>query len=280
MVDQTFKDHFESVGFHGIDFHVCMGDIFDRPHVAEKDILTAYNTYRRAVQANKLVTFVLIAGNHDLSRDRDVVTSFDLLREMLKDEGVIVVQHQWKIVGNMLFVPFAPLMSSTSMVADVAKRQFDAAFGHWDIINPSNDSNLIPYLNTDLIVTGHDHVARVLDRDGQTIHCTGSMQPYSHSEDPEGKLYRTVKLPELLEMAPEEIRNLNIRVDLLPGEELPDDLDALSIQVRKGNQNQPMTAEVEFGAFDMTSLWHETMASHGVSEDLSVQLFQDYRSRG
>src|SRR3546814_20896947 len=47
------------------------------------------------------------------------------------------------------------------------------------------------------IYSGHYHLPGEYEVDGHTVVCTGSMEPYSHAEDPSGDLYVTLTLAEL-----------------------------------------------------------------------------------
>ena len=55
-------------------------------------------------------------------------------------------------------------------------------------------------MGAETIYSGHWHVAGDYVIDGVTVHCTGSMQPMTHAEDPEGKLYVTLTLEEYNEI--------------------------------------------------------------------------------
>jgi DNA repair exonuclease SbcCD nuclease subunit len=282
LVRDCFRDHFADIP-RDLHVHVCMGDIFDRPHVGAEDILLAYETYAYAVGCNPNTLFVLIAGNHDLARDNEAQVSFDVLARLLETLEVLVVRDEpiHHAASNLLFVPFSTNATSTDVVDGYTDVPCAAAFGHWDIVTVHNDSNKIPEtLNTKLVVTGHDHVARELDRGDVHIICTGSMQPYTHGEDPKGLMYRTVTLPELELISEAERRMLNLRVVLAEGESLPPDLDALSIQSRRVGQEEGGAVDVSFEDFDMAKLFAEAMNDNGVGAELQASLFEEYRARG
>lgn len=54
---------------------------------------------------------------------------------------------------------------------------------------------------------------------------------YTHSEDPTGELYVTMTLDELEQIDPDTLKNKCVRIELEPGQELPE-LDCLSITAK------------------------------------------------
>lgn len=71
---------------------MLLGDIFDSHQVSAADVL---ETYRSLVNWLRNGHFLyLVAGNHDLSKTSNVLGSFDLLSELLKDasDSVVVIK--------------------------------------------------------------------------------------------------------------------------------------------------------------------------------------------
>ena len=275
MVAAAFKASFKQIDGAA---HICMGDIFDRPVVPPHIVALAADTYKDAIARHPGVTFILLRGNHDATRDMEGVTSFDLLRRIIEPLGVVVVHEFADTIllhdGPSLGVcPWSPSNTSTEIAEGLDR--CDAAFGHWDVVNPSSDTNLVPRnLKTGIIVTGHDHKPRQVDN----VLVVGSMQPFSNGEDPEGIMYRTVTLAELEAIS--DTSQLCLRVVLKEGETLPDDLDALQIQVMHEGEEASDHMEVGFQGLDMEATWRDVMAEHGVQGELSVTLFNRYRNRG
>src|SRR3546814_7408633 len=63
-----------------VDIVVMVGDLFDHPHVGFKVVLDAYIAIDAATQAtgNEIL---LLAGNHDLPRNLEVVGAFEMRSE-------------------------------------------------------------------------------------------------------------------------------------------------------------------------------------------------------
>ena len=265
MIEADFKSRFENLTG---TFHVCMGDIVHTPIVSPATVALVADTYRDAVKRHPDVLFVLITGNHDISRDIVQVNSFDLLERLLIPLGVYVVKDTPLILEGFGFFPWVPGRTA----AEVAEGcpPLKAAFGHWDLVNPSSPENLVPLdvIQTEVFVTGHDHRARQVGK----VHCTGSMQPYAHGE---GEMYRTVTLEELASIP--DTKDLCLRLMLREGESVPDDLDALQISVVRQTDISETPIEVGFEGLDMTKLFQDVMALHGVGKDLRDGLFERYR---
>jgi DNA repair exonuclease SbcCD nuclease subunit len=278
MVETVFREHFETLD--NPDYHVCMGDLFDRPVVAPADLMIVLDTYAQAIERNPRTRFIILAGNHDLGRDLEAVSSFDIVATwaaLLPEGKVRVVKDKPLYENKMLFCPWHPSISSKEMVDGYHGPGVDAAFGHWDVVNPKSDFNMVPSIPfCPLYITGHDHHQRALQGDDRTTYVIGSMQPYAHGED-DGEMYRTVSLSELLDIP--DTRQLCLRVVLKPGEELPDGLDALQIESwTEAEFEEDVDMRVALDGFDMTALFDKTMTKHGVSQELTSKLFERYRS--
>ncbi|NRB16124.1 MAG: hypothetical protein HRU33_00755 [Rhodobacteraceae bacterium] len=129
-----------------------------------------------------------------------------------------------------------------------------AVFGHWDIQDWGGDNviptKLLKKKKIKLAISGHDHLAREETRDGVQIIVTGSMQPYTHAEDPAGGWYVTVKLDELEGLY---VTHKNVRVLLKEGESLPTDLDCLSL-IGKRITDEDEEIKVDTSDFDSLDL--------------------------
>ena len=259
---------------------ICMGDLFDKPIVSAATVAFAADAYLAAARKNQDTMFVVIMGNHDGSRDTEAVTSFDLFQRIVAQTWNIMIVRDVPVSAehagnNFLFVPWHPTVTSVEMMQHVTGKA-DAAFGHWDVVDIGSPHNILPFEQlskiTDRIYTGHDHTPRVLPNG---VIVTGSMQPYSHGEDPEGKFYRTVTLAELSSL---DTANLCLRVRLAEGEELPEGINALQVQAIKPGQ-EDIDMAVDFGGLDMGAVWNTTMAEHGVDAGLCNTLFERFRER-
>lgn len=237
------------------EYHINMGDLFDKFVVPPEIVLEAVRIYKQAARANPNTIYVVIEGNHDRSKDSTKASSFDLFANLVLDvENIVVVQESGMLLGsNMAVLPYHPFRSAEEIL-DETPGNLDVVFGHWDIADFGGE-NVIPTelmarRGISLAVSGHDHVAREERRHGVDIIVTGSMQPYTHAEDTSGEFYKTVTLDELAELDP---TNMNIRVLLREGETLPTDLDCLSLTAKRVTDEDDKV-EVDTSEFDSLDL--------------------------
>ena len=255
---QDFETSLSSVNS---PFHINMGDLFDKRIVSPEIVLGAAQAYGQAAENNPHTTFVVIMGNHDVSRDVDQASSFDLFEALVSGyRNIVVVKGTPRVLGNYGFVPYSPFRPTTELVRDLPDG-LTAVFGHWDIQDWGGDNviptKLLKKKKIPLAISGHDHLAREEKRDGVQIIVTGSMQPYTHAEDDTGDWYQT----HTLETIPGDCTNLNIRVLLTEGEILPEDLDCLSLigkRVVEGEQDLEVDT-TEFDTFDIHTALSEAV---------------------
>ena len=257
-------------------YHVCTGDLFDRFVVPNHVLLAVYETYSVAACSRPDRQFVILRGNHDASRDVSKISSFELLALMLQQFGNIhVVDDGPWILDGMGFIPWTPFKDAEEMAGEFGTKKCKVVFGHWDIeAFGDKTENLIPTKTlskvTDLIVTGHIHIPSEFDRDGVHVVVSGSMQPYSHAEDPEGVLYRTFTLAEFDGIDP---TNLNIRLLLSPGQDLPTDVDCLSLTSKRlveDEEGEQVNTD-EFMNLDLGGLLAKRLAGNPVAAKVLAQ---------
>ena len=179
---------------------VQVGDLFDTFRVPNEIVLRAAQAVRRCAEMRPGKMFIFLAGNHDEARDTDKVSSFRIFGEMLCDlDNVEIIRGDADTLmfENCLFVGFNAFRSPAEQLAKY-DGPFDAVFGHWDVVDVGAENpQLMPFNRlqeiTKLVVTGHDHLPRHIEY-GQgevRVLVTGSMQPYSHAEDPDEEIYVT-----------------------------------------------------------------------------------------
>jgi DNA repair exonuclease SbcCD nuclease subunit len=69
---------------------MILGDLFDTVNVSIHDVLKTYQILKGWCILNPDNTLYLVAGNHDLSKSSNVLSSFDFLCALLQDVGVKV----------------------------------------------------------------------------------------------------------------------------------------------------------------------------------------------
>lgn len=256
-----------------VDLTVQVGDLFDAMVVPYSVVWAAAQAYLDAPGKH-----VVLRGNHDASRDLDKVSAFQIFAGLVRPHGVIVVEDEPVRIEDHVFIPWHPFIDAEGMVEDYKHiiQGATVAVSHYDVTGST--TNLVPKksleaLGIQQIVTGHDHTPRIIGN----IRVVGSMQPYSHGEDPTGRFYITTTLDDL----PDDVTNKCVRLVLGPGEEVPD-LDCLQLQVvREGEEGVEM--EVDFEAFDLSALFNQAVEQVGLGNGMAasaLQKLEEFRAAG
>lgn len=258
--------------------HIQVGDLFDSFKVAAKWVLGAALIYKAAAAQNTDVQYFVIRGNHDGSRDRDEKGAMDLFEElMISVPNVTVVTKPTVYKGIALF-PWDPFMTSSEVADELKNKHYVMAVGHWDTGGYGVTSNLIPYgefvTGCNTVVTGHVHTPDRFRSNSCTVHVIGSMQPYSHAEDPTGDWYLTLTADQLTGYT-EDLTMKNVRVLLREGEELPTDINCLALVGKLiAEQAEGQVDEtVSVADFDFKKIFIESMLDVGVPKNLAAQLW-------
>lgn len=261
---------------HNGDYHIQVGDLFDTFDVDNATVKRAAAIYKKAAKNLRTCKFLVLRGNHDASRSDTRVSSFDLFKEMVEVAENIEVIDTPRVIplyGDRAFgmMPWDPFKSAKEQAEELIRmngKRLEFVVCHCDIKGFGNDFNIIPTETlkriTDIIVTGHDHHKRDLKIEGVTVHVTGSMQPYSFGEDPEGTMYLTVTPAELA--ARGDVSNKYVRVVLQPGEVPPEVPNCLGYKTISAKASDDEEMDVGFEDFvDTLSLFKEILTELGVS---------------
>jgi DNA repair exonuclease SbcCD nuclease subunit len=248
-------------------YHINMGDLFDKFVVAPEIVLQTVGIYRRAAKNLSGCTFVILEGNHDRAKDSSKSSSFDLFAALVKDiRNIRVVQENVWGGDRFGFVPYHPFRPTADLVAELPDG-LEAIFGHWDIVDFGSDNviptKLLKKKKIKLAISGHDHLAREEKRDGVEIIVTGSMQPYTHAEDPTGDWYVTTELP-----IEGDVTHKNVRVLLKPGESLPADLDCLSLTAKREAAEGVEVDTSDFDALDLGQMLARSLDGLSIKDEL------------
>jgi DNA repair exonuclease SbcCD nuclease subunit len=267
------------------DFHVCVGDLFDRVNVANSVIVEAADDY---AELGTFTDSVCLVGNHDRSRDLAVVSSFQLFERMAKGSVTIPMDEPYVATVRgvkLVFMSWHPTKNALAMVNEFADviEDADVIIGHWDVVGIHETDNLIPAarlveLGVQLAVTGHDHNRRELVIDELPIMVTGSMQPYSHSEDPDEKLYVTRTLQQVRDAPEGAFKDNCLRVVLQPDDVCDVIVDCLMFQTIRAEEVIEEVAAVGFDSFDFTALWDQAFVA--VDPAINAQLLETFRENG
>lgn len=216
---------------------VMVGDLFENPYVSHAVVKQTIDAVLSAARQRPEVQFVFMAGNHDRPRKLTASGAFDVFQRAcnLRVDNLTVLTSP-AIIKDVAFFPWEWDHTAESQVPKEKYFNVKAAVGHWDLASyGGDDSHLAPVVALrhafgDVpLYSGHYHTPGVYPVEGVDVHCTGSMQPYSQGEDPEGLIYVTMDLEELLEADPLSLASRCLRVRLRPGETLPADIDCRSI---------------------------------------------------
>lgn len=265
------------------DLHVCMGDLFDNFVVDPTTMVTAAQFYQAASMRNPDTKYVVLMGNHDMSRDADKFSSFRVFKEMVAfmDNIIVVMAPQRLDIkgAHFAFFPYAPFENSYDMMTKCMEtwqkqnlKKFDAIFGHWDLDSFGEmPHNLFPFelaqQITDQAFTGHIHLPDIREYGNLELVVVGSMQPYSHSEDPERQLYVSITLDMLKAAAPGSFKDKCVRLILGPGEEAPEGLDALQYTTKNLDAlEDDDDLEVVLEDFDFLGIIKNEMVVQGVTD--------------
>lgn len=275
------------------DVTIIVGDLFDTFIVSHETLWNVYQMMKLAAEANPSKHYLVLMGNHDVSRDSTLVSSFMILKAMLVNNPNIdfYTKTQWVKIGRakILMCPYSEFKTAEEEVKEMFEEApFDLVVGHWDTISYGNDHNVLPAKllveMTDIVVTGHEHNKRAIgiDKDGTLLNngedhwcdlfITGSMIPYSHAEDPEETLYVTRTLSRIekeLATDPSVYHDKCLRVLLGSDEQVPEGIDCLQFTVKKVEQAEASYEVKMDEAFSFEILYRELMRENEVPDDLA-----------
>lgn len=263
---------------HDGDFHIQVGDLFDNFDVSNDTVLRAATMYISAAQKLSGCQFFVLRGNHDASRRYDKASSFEVFKKIVENvPNIMVVDEPYISLENRFgFMPWDPYRSALMQVQTLSSLLPLTCEGldepplkfvvcHCDVKHYGGDTfNVLPIDELSNlakhIVTGHDHTKRTF----KNVFVTGSMQPYSHGEDPDHTMYLTMSLEELRDTQV-DLTNKYVRVMLRPGEETLAVPNCLGFKTQLlGAKEEESDITVEFESFDTVGLFR------GILEELKV----------
>lgn len=292
------------------DIKIMVGDLFDTYNVSNDVLLDVFLAFKEAAEDQPKSSFLLMSGNHDISRDAEATHSFDILEKMLSKFSQIFVFKKitpyietstTKGDISILLCPYSAFSSAMAETEPYKNKHFDLVVGHWDMVSFGDDHNVIPIHNiatmdSPLVVTGHEHTADdffvlpTISGYAKTHHGaygairivkTGSMMPYSHGEDPTGEIYVTQTLEQIaarLEEDPAYYHNKAVRIVLAPGEQQPEVLDCLQLSIKRIQLDDAESLEVKMDDdFSFKSIFDETFKENDVSDEETKRIWGMYK---
>ncbi|MGI9361634.1 MAG: metallophosphoesterase, partial [Parasphingorhabdus sp.] len=245
----------EELATPNITINITIGDLFDHPHVGYGTVLEVAQAY---LNADSAVQYFIMAGNHDLPRNVEVVGAFDVFEKIVAARPNITVVRNPLVWEGIAMFPWEWTRSAEEQVADLDDQEYDVVVGHFDLQSfGGDDSHMVPVNvipdNVELY-SGHWHLPGDYKVSGRTVHCTGSMLPFSHAEDPEGEIYVTLTLDEFNAENPAGFKNKCVRILLKPGEELPVDLDCLALTAKRHVEEEAEKEAEALGDFNWSAI--------------------------
>ena len=289
------------------DICIMVGDLFDTFTVSNETLVTVWEALYDAAKANPNRQFIMVMGNHDVSRDTSLVSSFEVLKQMceaLMNITFVTNIHEFMIEGDndpILVVPYSAFKTSDQVLKDYLAnthptQKYSMVVGHWDTMAVGDQHNLIPLALlapvTKEIVTGHVHTPETFKvnafgekiADGPfptNVTITGSMMPYSHGEDPEHNIYVSLTVEQIevaLASDPKAFHDKCLRVIMVPGEVPPQDIDCLQLSC-KYVEGEKEKQEVVMETFSFQALFDKVFDDHKIDPSLRDKYWNLYREK-
>jgi DNA repair exonuclease SbcCD nuclease subunit len=279
---------------HNGDFHIQVGDLFDTFDVPNDVVLRAASMYISAAEHLAGCQFYVLRGNHDASRSDFKASSFEVFKRLVSHQiNIMVVDEPYVSLENEFgFLPWDPYQSAVEQVkalgaclpltcAGLLMAPLKFVVCHCDVESYGGDLfNVLPIRQlsnlTYTVVTGHDHTPRSFKSDGIQVHVTGSMQPYSHGEDPEHTLYKTVTPAELTALG--DVSKFYIRVLLQPGETPPEVPDCLGYKTKLTTEKDeaPDLEVADIASFDTTDVFKSILNELKVVGEVQAKVLEKF----
>ncbi len=255
----------EELNTPDVSYNIMVGDLMDHPHVAYSVACAAADAYRDAAAAHPSCTYIALAGNHDLPRNFGVVGAFDAFEKMVEGVENIHVIRRPVVIDGLGLMPWEWGVSAAEQVLFLNPQGVEAVIGHFDLQSyGGDDSHLAPTGMLKVrypraaVYSGHYHTAGDYDVDGGVVHCTGSMEPYSHAEDPDGDIYVTLTLAEATDGR--DLVDKCVRLVLADDEEVPYDLDCMALTYKRQTEHSEQLQTIGAVDFDWRGIMEEALA--------------------
>jgi DNA repair exonuclease SbcCD nuclease subunit len=252
------------------DYHICLGDLFDKWVVPFDLILDVASQYRAAATERPNARFFILKGNHDWTRDLTRRSAFDVFAALVEGVPNITIVTDVLEVDGLVLYPWHPLWDAKDKLA---KASGNILFGHFD--TEFGEHNMVPTkLHFDRIYTGHVHKPDRFTRDGTEVVIVGSLQPYAHGEEINDDLYVTLRADQLAEAG--NLTNKCVRI-VGPCDEEVDCLQITFKQEKSTDDGQ--LDSVTLGDFDMERLFAVAFAEAGVSAERTADVLGQYHTK-
>lgn len=253
---------------------IMVGDLLEKPICTLVDLHEIIRILLTAAARQPHRQFYMMAGNHDISPQKDNPGAFDILVMMNGFFKNLHFVRKPMIHNRIAMFPWEWDRTALQQLEDLEPDSFDVAVGHWDLVSYDDEhqDHLCPAqqlvdMGAKKIYSGHWHVAGQYKVAGHPVTCTGSMQPMTHAEDPDGKMYVTMKLSEYLATDPTKFKNKYVRVIAPQDEDVEVLDDCLGFKIQRVEKEQ-MAEEVEIEDFKTSDILNKHLEKHSVSEEV------------
>lgn len=204
--EQMSLDLLKELLHSNVNYIIIVGDLFDKFQV---DVTTFYKVLMLLEEASKNnpnTKFIFLNGNHDLSKESEKISSFQLLQNYIdrhqdisnirvilskQEEPILKLSDEGIALGLFHYNPFMSIdeeYTDDELQIDSVLYPIKIAFGHWETIDFNSDVfinrqvpiKVLKYF--DYVVTGHEHRPKVTITNNVPILTVGSMLPYAFSE--------------------------------------------------------------------------------------------------
>jgi DNA repair exonuclease SbcCD nuclease subunit len=281
MLRDQFAKEYDSLDAD-LELHINMGDLFDKAVVSYDTILFAASVVNGVAAKYPKTTFVILKGNHDLFRDLERKSAFDVFAGLVHAPNVVIVTKP-HVIGPFAFFGYDPINTAAEYVEATDLTGVHTVFGHWDENGFGSDHNVIPTKQlvakgVKAAYSGHVHKKAQFNRDGVAVTIVGSMQPLAFGEQSDDSLYVEHTLASLKTAGC--LKNKVVRVLLQKDELLEDGIDCLQLVTKRvGVEEETDAPVVTMGEFDMEALFKQAFTSAGVSEAVTTSLLGSYNDR-
>lgn len=204
--EQMSLDLFKDLLDSGTNYVIVVGDLFDKFQV---DVTTFYKVLKVIEETSKNnpnTKFIFLNGNHDLSKESEKISSFQLLQNYIdvhqdifnvriilskQKEPILKLSDEGIALGLFHYNPFMSIdeeYADDELQIDSNAYPIKIAFGHWETIDFNSDVFINRQVPTkvlnyfDYVVTGHEHRPKITITNNVPILTVGSMLPYAFSE--------------------------------------------------------------------------------------------------
>lgn len=294
-----------------VDIYVIVGDLFDKAKITNECYFKTTSILETAIQTNSRSSYHILSGNHDLSKDKDKVSSFSILENYFNTSPYSNIHFYSSYVDPIYiqsvntYLYFNHYNPFQSFDDEFESRSFSfnedslsIVFGHWDTVDYGSTKFInrsIPevILNSfDILITGHEHKPIRKDINNKPLAVVGSMRPYAFGEeiDEDGSLYVTHTAEQVLDNLSTDSQyysNSCVRILYKDGDKLPDPFDCYMAVFKflpkdKGEveQYKPEQDVLSFQNMFLDSLSNLTTDANNLYSERIKQCFleRDYES--